>query len=61
MRQVLNDVEASEFLGLSPGTLRNWRVTRKKGPPFIKLHGRIVYKIKDLMNYLEKNTITPVA
>ena len=55
---VLNDVQASEFLGLKPQTLRNWRC-QSRGPAYSKLGRRCIYAVRDLENYREKNRIDP--
>ena len=58
MKQVLNDVEAADFLGLAAQSLRNAR-SRREGPPYIKLGRRIVYKVSDLEEYIDKHRIVP--
>ena len=58
--QVLNDVQAAAFLGLAPQTLRNARCHRR-GPAYIKLGRRIVYKLSDLQEYLAKHRVDPEA
>lgn len=60
MEQVLNDVKAAAFLGLGVQSLRNARCCRK-GPPYIKLGRRIVYKLTDLEEYLDRHRIDPEA
>lgn len=40
---LLTTDEVAERLGLATGTLRNWR-TRKTGPAFIRVGGRIRYR-----------------
>jgi hypothetical protein len=61
-KQVLNDVEAAAFLGLGVQSLRNARSrSRMEGPPYIKLGRRIVYKLRDLEDYLNKHRIDPQA
>jgi hypothetical protein len=41
MAQYLNETRVAEMLGVTPKTLRNWRLSEGKGPPFVKL-GRCV-------------------
>jgi predicted DNA-binding transcriptional regulator AlpA len=45
--QMLNEEEAAKYLRLSPRTLQKRRGDGF-GPPFIKLGGRVVYRIADL-------------
>ena len=45
--ELLTTGEAAEFLGLRPSTLENWRWSGG-GPVFIKLGGRVRYRIADL-------------
>ncbi len=54
------DTEAAEFLGLSPSTLRQYRI-RGRGPAFIKLGSRVVYRESDLLAYVERNLRQPTA
>lgn len=56
---VVNESEAAQFLGLKRQTLANWRGV--KGPKYVKVGGRIVYKISDLEDFLNRNTIDPEA
>jgi len=57
---LVTDVQASEFLGLKPQTLRNWRCLRR-GPAYSRLGRRIIYALQDLENYRKKNRIDPEA
>jgi predicted DNA-binding transcriptional regulator AlpA len=58
--QVINDVAAARFLGLGVQTLRNYR-SHRKGPKYIKIGGRIVYRVADLEKFLDEHTINPEA
>lgn len=40
---------------ITAGTLANWRIT-KKGPPFMKLGGRVMYPL-DLLETWEKSRL----
>jgi len=37
----LDTVDAASYLGVAPGTLKNWR-HRGEGPRYRKIHGRLV-------------------
>lgn len=43
---------AADYLGHSPGTLQNWRVTGS-GPAFIKPSKKVFYRKQDLDKWLE--------
>lgn len=49
--RLLDQTAAAELLQLSEHTLRTWRTT-KKGPPFRKFGGRVVYEESDLMAWI---------
>jgi excisionase family DNA binding protein len=55
---LLTEQIAAELLHLKKQTLRAWRV-RRKGPPFYKLNGRILYKREDLEAWIEQCRIVP--
>ncbi|MFO7856833.1 MAG: helix-turn-helix domain-containing protein [Paracoccaceae bacterium] len=46
----LNQVELSRRWGLSHRTLERWR-WRGEGPAFMKLGGRVVYRLEDVLAY----------
>ena len=58
----LNDIQASEFLGIAVQTLRNWRHLCK-GPAYLKLspgpRGRVGYLLEDLQDYRGKCRVDP--
>ena len=60
MNHVLNDREAAAFLGLGVQSLRNAR-SHREGPPYIKMGWRVVYKVSDLEEYLNRHRIDPQA
>lgn len=52
LRKILTQKEAGEYLGISPLTLANWRVSGR-GPLFVRLSPRkIGYRISDLEQWL---------
>lgn len=55
---MLNRNEAAERLGLSARTLAEWACIRK-GPPFLKLGGRVRYRVEDLDAWLETCVVRP--
>lgn len=55
---LLSEEQAAEILHAKKQTLRAWRV-RRKGPPYFKLNGRVLYKPQDLEEWIEKCRIVP--
>lgn len=59
MRKFITSIELAEMLGVSEGTLRNWRAS-KRGPPFIKLgksiQAEVRYREDDIKSWLKKNS-----
>lgn len=59
LEKLLSEREASNFLDLTPSTLRKWRQLRK-GPAFIRLSSRCVkYRVEDLKKFLAERLVTP--
>jgi hypothetical protein len=54
----VTDTIAASLIGCKPQTLRNWR-TNRTGPPYIKLGRMVRYKIKDLLDFMERGRIDP--
>ena len=46
----LNQVDLGRRWNLSPRTLENLR-WKRKGPPYLKLGGRVVYRVDDVETY----------
>jgi hypothetical protein len=55
----LNQVQLSRRWSLSPRTLERWRWL-KAGPPYLKIGGRVVYRLEDVEDY-ETNQLNLVA
>jgi len=49
---------AAKRLNLAEQTLSNWRYLRK-GPPYIRIGGKIVYREADLVVFENRNRIDP--
>lgn len=52
----MNTQRAADYLGLRPTTLNNWRIAGK-GPRFMRIGSRVVYRQADLDAYLETRTV----
>jgi hypothetical protein len=51
------DVQAAAaYLGICPRTLDNWR-SQRRGPRFIRVGRRIVYRVQDLEAYLDAGIV----
>jgi hypothetical protein len=46
----LNQVQLSRRWTLSPRTLERWRWL-KAGPPYLKIGGRVVYRLDDVVSF----------
>jgi hypothetical protein len=55
---LLTEAEAADFLKLSVRTLQAWRV-RVAGPAFVHVGRAIRYRRRDLIAWIEANTISP--
>ena len=60
MERVMSSREAAEMIGVTEGTLMNWR-SAGKGPVFVKYGRRVVYRPKDVERWLDARTINPEA
>ena len=55
--KLLNEQQAADYLNLSVGTLRNWRMERR-GPLFHKLAGHAIrYSTTDLLDFVNDSKI----
>ncbi|REJ79725.1 MAG: DNA-binding protein [Acidobacteria bacterium] len=50
----LSTKEAAAFLGVSPRTFENWRLTGS-GPRYSKVGRLVRYRLADLEDYVERN------
>ena len=50
----LNQIELSRRWSLSPRTLERWRWLGE-GPPYLKIGGRVVYRMEDIEAYEAQN------
>ena len=57
-RIVVDTMGAAEYLGLHPRTLDNWR-SQGRGPRYLRVGRRIVYRIAHLEDYLESRVVEP--
>ena len=54
--KLLTEREVVELYGLKLGTLRNHR-SKKIGIPFVKLQGKVRYRLSEIEAYIEKNIV----
>lgn len=54
--QLFKENEAAEFLCCSVRSLQKWRVTGG-GPKFVRLNTSIRYRLRDLIEYIDQNTV----
>jgi helix-turn-helix protein len=56
---ILTEREAAAMIAdLKPQTLAKWR-QRKLGPAYLKLGGKIRYKVTDIEQWIERNRVDP--
>ena len=55
---LLTESEASEFLKVSVRTVQAWRL-RVAGPPFVHVGRAVRYRRRDLLAWIEANTVSP--
>jgi hypothetical protein len=56
---ILTEKEAAEMIvDLKPQTLAKWRL-RHKGPAYLKLGGKIRYRVIDIQTWMEQSRIDP--
>jgi hypothetical protein len=46
----LNQIDLSRRWSLSPRSLERWR-WKKQGPPFLKVGGRVIYRLADVEEF----------
>ena len=54
--KLLTEREVVDLYGLKLGTLRNHR-SKKIGIPFVKLQGKVRYRLSEIEAYIEKNIV----
>jgi hypothetical protein len=54
---VVNEKQASEIVGVTPGTLQVWRCTRRYPLPYIKVGRAVRYRVSDLQAFLASRTV----
>lgn len=57
--QLLTPRETAKALGVRPNTLAIWRSKRRYKLRYIKLGGKIRYRLADIQKFLESRTVEP--
>ncbi len=52
----IREAEAARMVGVSVAALRRWR-REHRGPAYVKLEGCIRYRVADLKEFLDRNTV----
>jgi len=55
---LLVEIHAADLLKVSSRTLQAWRANRR-GPPFIRAGRAIRYRRRDLIAWMDANTVSP--
>lgn len=53
---LLNEKQAAEILGITPGTLTVWRCTNRYKIPFVKVGRSVRYSRKALQAWIDQRT-----
>ncbi len=56
----LNEFDLAKRWNISERTLQRWR-WKKKGPPYLKIGGRVAYRLSDVEAWEEENLKKPDA
>ncbi len=56
--ELLNEQQAADFLGVSPGTLSVWRSTKRYPLPYLKVGRLVKYRRSDLEQWLASRTVS---
>jgi hypothetical protein len=57
---ILTEREAADRLYAKPPTLTKWRA-RGRGPAYLKLSGKIRYRLSDIEKFIESSRVDPAA
>lgn len=60
-QHLLTEQQAADRLGVSAGTLRVWRCTRRYPLPWIKIGKAVRYDPAEVEKFITDNTVTPAA
>ena len=55
--RLLTPVETAELLGIAPGTLAQWRTTRRVLLSFVKCGRHVRYRPEDVIKFIEARTV----
>jgi hypothetical protein len=47
---------AAAVIGIAPGTLKNWRLGKGRGPNWSELNGRAWYRLREIMDWISANS-----
>lgn len=61
LRRLLTPVEASENLGVTTGTLQQWRTSGRYNLSFVKVGGRVMYSHEAIQDFIERRTMAHTA
>lgn len=59
MGENMTETELARYLGLSPGTLRVWRSTKKVEIPYFKIGKAVRYNKAEVDAFLDKCVVLP--
>ena len=54
---LVDEKQAAEILGITPGTLSVWRCVRRYPLPYSKIGRAVRYRVEDLERFIEQRTV----
>jgi len=55
---LVDEKQAAEILGVTPGTLSVWRCTRRYPLPYVKCGRAVRYRVEDLERFIAERTVS---
>lgn len=57
MNHLLNPADVADLLGIKVETLQIWRCNHRYNLPYVKIGGRVRYKVSDVEKFIESRTV----
>ena len=54
-KTLLSRKDAAEYLGLKESTLAIWKCNKRYNLPYVKIGGKVRYRLSDLQKFIENN------
>ncbi|MGD9153113.1 MAG: helix-turn-helix domain-containing protein [Gammaproteobacteria bacterium] len=57
MNHLLNPADVADLLGIKVETLQIWRCNHRYNLPYVKIGGRVRYKLSDVEKFIESRIV----